>query len=128
MFVYLLQTLPESQATLINIASALFKSLGRLTPLAFTLIPSLIAVILYFTLRRMKATHLNWVPYLPLVIGVILGIFGWIAISSSLYVQMESIGQRSFLIYRAVLIAPILTAIGLFLLSKFGDGRMDSNL
>lgn len=114
--------------SLVSIAAELYTSIGRLTPLVFTLVPSGLALILFAVLRKSRATGVKWLPYIPLLIGVILGILGWIAISSSLFTQMQTLGTKSHIIYRAVLIAPILTAIGIFLVDRFGERKADLNL
>ncbi len=109
-------------------AESLFKIFDRMTPLVYAVLPSLIAVVLFFLGKKMGKPALKWVAFIPLAIGIILGILGMGLLNDSLYVQMNLLGGRSEILYRAIPIIPVVTGIVLILIDKLRNREIKSDL
>jgi hypothetical protein len=109
-------------------ADTLFKIFDRMTPMVYALVPALLAVIIFFGAKRMKKPNLKWLAFIPLAIGVILGIMGMGLLNDPLYNQMNLIGTRSELIYKAIPIIPVVVGIALVVINKLGTREMYSDL
>ncbi|MFM9872552.1 MAG: hypothetical protein ACKVQS_03685 [Fimbriimonadaceae bacterium] len=106
----------------------LFQIFDRATPMIFALIPSILAVALFFFGKKKGNTVMKWMAYVPLLIGLVLGVLGLQLLNDSLFVQLNLLGSRSELLYRAVLIIPIVVGIALILFDKLAGREINSNL
>jgi hypothetical protein len=117
-----------ADAPLIELASNIYNLAGRATPLLFTLLPMTVALIMWFALKKFGFDQFKWLAMIPLLAGLVVGVLGFVLLNDPLYVQFNMTGSRGQIIYRAVAIVPILTAIGLFLHDRFTGRMMDSSL
>lgn len=106
----------------------LFQIFGRATPAIFAFVPTLIAIIMFVVSKRTGKTGLKWGAFVPLVIGIILGIIGYQLLSDSLFVQLNLLGSRSEMLYRAIPIIPALAGIVIFVLDRLAGREISSNL
>ncbi len=106
----------------------LFQMFGRATPAVFALGPSVVALILYFGLRLLPDSRARWASFIPLIVGLLLGIRGQQLLRDVLYTSMNDFGTITTAMYWAMLIAPILTAIGLVVFDRISGGFRDQSL
>lgn len=124
----MISLLSQSVAT-IEALTNLYQMFGEQTPLVFAIIPSLIAVILFFAFRKSENKMLSLLPYIVLGLGIILGIFAYILMSDSLFMSIYLQGRgKKTLLMRAVPIVPVITAIGIFFLSKRNNSNYNDQL
>lgn len=109
-------------------AQNLFQIFDRMTPMVYALVPSLLAVILFVVGKKTGKSGLKWAAFVPLAIGIILGIMGMGLLNDPLYTQLNLLGGRSEVLYRAIPIVPVVTAIALIVVDRLGAREMRSDL
>lgn len=83
---------------------------GRATPAIWAAVPAVIAVLLYLVLKRTANPNLRHLCWVPLGIGVILGIMSWGQSNDSIYMKYNQFGTVSALFMKLTLIVPIVVA------------------
>ncbi len=109
-------------------AQQLFQMFGRATPAVFAVGPSLIGVILYFGLRLLPDSRARWACFVPLVVGIVLGLVGQGLLRDVLFTAMNDFGTITTALYWGMLIVPILTGIGLVVFDRISGGFRDQSL
>lgn len=113
---------------MIDTAKNLFDLFGKATPAIYAAVPSILGFVLFLWLRKGSQPHLRWIATIPLVIGLILGIFAWMLLGDTVYMAMTLPGPKTELIYRAVPIIPIVAGIAMFIMDRFVGQTAKSEL
>lgn len=96
--------------------------------IVWSFLPALLGVGLYFLLIKMDKVRFRFLSFIPLVLGLLLGIFAVMQLRDPLYVDYYWITSRSRLLYWGILVMPILTAAGLLIYDRMQMTSMDSRL
>lgn len=113
---------------IIDTAKNIYELFGKATPAIYAAAPSLVAVALFMWLRKGSHSHLKGIAYIPLVIGLILGILGWMLMGDTVYYSMLLPGPKTEMLYKAVPIVPVVAAIAMFLMDRLGNQTTKSDL
>lgn len=108
---------------------AFFIMFGRFTPIAFMAIPLIITFIMALIIKKSGRPHLRKFAYIPLGIGVIVGILAQKQFyDEPLFIEYNSLGSKSIILYWGIIVVPILAGIAMFLSDKLTKRSIDSDL
>ncbi len=107
---------------------SLFGAFGKATPLVWALLPSIVGYVLYAVFKRSDKPERRTFAYIPLGVGLIMGIMAELQARDTLYMRVAGFGPTTRLIFHGILVIPIAVALAIFLIDRRGFSRVDSNL
>ena len=108
---------------------AFFVMFGRPTPIVFIILPVLLAYIITVIAKKTRNPQMRNFAYIPLAIGVVIGIFAQITFASEpLYLDFHGLGTKSMGLYWGIIIVPIIVALIMFFAGKFSRSSIDADL
>lgn len=101
---------------------------GRQGALLWVVGPALLAVVLYFLGRKFNLAPLRYAAFLPLLLGLGIGIQSVSVMNDPIFSDYHDVTGRQRMIFIAVVVAPILAAVGLFVAEKSKARQVSSRL
>ncbi len=105
-----------------------FTMWGRATPLILAIVPSLLAVTIFFVGKSVNRPQVKTVSYVILALGVLMGIFAAMKLQDTLYPIMHDVGPRSQMLFYAIGGVPLIVAVALFIFDRITGGTRTSGL
>lgn len=109
--------------------ASFFVMFGRSTPIVFIVVPVILAYVIYFIAKKVRSPQMRIFAYLPLAIGVIIGILAQVQFANEpMFLSFHDFGSRSVALYWGIIVVPILAAIIMFVAGKLSRSGIDADL